>query len=53
VKALAVILFALLVAAHPLTAAAVLAAEFGVCAVIGRLIWRAVPLSLYRPRRAL
>jgi hypothetical protein len=50
-KAFAVILFVLLAIAHPMALAAVLAAELGVCAVIGWLIWRAVPLGLYRPGR--
>jgi hypothetical protein len=47
-KALAVVLFLLLVAAHPVTAAAVLAAELVVCTALGWLIWRAVPLGFYR-----
>jgi hypothetical protein len=42
-KLLAVILFALLalVLAHPMAAAAVLAAELGVCAAIGWMVRRA------------
>lgn len=41
-KALAIILAVLLVLAHPAAAAAVLAAELGVCAVLGWLVWRAL-----------
>lgn len=51
-KALVIVLAVLLVVAHPAVAAAVLAAELGVCAALGWLIWRVVrPGRLYRPWR--
>ena len=40
-KALVIILAALLVIAHPAAAAAVLGAELGACTVLAVLIWRA------------
>jgi len=50
-KALAVILFVLLVASHPVTAAAVLAAELAVCGGLGWLAWRALRRHPHPVRR--
>jgi hypothetical protein len=41
-KALAVIVFVLMVLAHPAAAAAVLGAELAACVVLGWLAWRAL-----------
>ncbi len=50
-KALMIVLAVLLVPAHPLAAAAVLAAELAACGVPGLLIWRAARFRSH-PRRA-
>jgi hypothetical protein len=50
VKAAVLILAILLVLAHPAAAAAVVAIELGVCAVLGWYIWRAFRRSpTWRP----
>ena len=51
-KALAVVAFLLLVLAHPVAFAAIIVAELVLCAALGSLIRRAVPLGFYRLGRA-